>query len=96
MRSLARSGLRRSGWSCRSSTTTSSGSRSIASPRRLAAGPPLALRSLKANYLAVERVDFADFIDLEFQRHFHLMTTDDAREGFRAFGERRTARFLGR
>jgi 2-(1,2-epoxy-1,2-dihydrophenyl)acetyl-CoA isomerase len=62
---------------------------------RLAAGPPLGTRSMKANYLAAERVGFDDFIDLEFQRHFHLITTDDAIEGFRAFGERRTPRFTG-
>ncbi len=61
----------------------------------LAAGPPLATRALKAHYLAAERVDFRGFIDLEFQRHFHLLTTNDAREGFMAFGQRRPPRFTG-
>jgi len=62
----------------------------------LAAGPPMAVRALKAHYLAAQRMGFDDFVDLEFQRHFHLLATEDAREGFVAFGERRTPRFTGR
>jgi 2-(1,2-epoxy-1,2-dihydrophenyl)acetyl-CoA isomerase len=63
--------------------------------RRLAAGPPLAMRALKQHYLAAKRVDFPAFIDLEFQRHHHLLATADAREGFAAFSQRREPRFTG-
>jgi 2-(1,2-epoxy-1,2-dihydrophenyl)acetyl-CoA isomerase len=64
--------------------------------RRLAAGPPLATRALKGHLLAAERLDFDDFLDLEFQRHFVLAGTDDFREGWRALAERRPPRFIGR
>lgn len=62
----------------------------------LAGRAPLAARALKQHYLTAARVDFRTFIDLEFQRHHHLLATDDAREGFAAFGERREPRFTGR
>jgi len=63
--------------------------------QRLAAMPPLAIRALKQHYLAAARVDFPTFIDLELQRHYHLLATADATEGFAAFSERREARFAG-
>jgi 2-(1,2-epoxy-1,2-dihydrophenyl)acetyl-CoA isomerase len=62
---------------------------------RIAAGPPLATRALKAHYLAAEQTNFRTFVDMEFHRHFHLLATRDAREGFVAFGERRDAKFTG-
>jgi 2-(1,2-epoxy-1,2-dihydrophenyl)acetyl-CoA isomerase len=62
---------------------------------QLATGPPQATRALKAHYLAAERIDFRAFVELEFQRHFHLLATNDANEGFRAFGERRAPVFTG-
>jgi 2-(1,2-epoxy-1,2-dihydrophenyl)acetyl-CoA isomerase len=62
---------------------------------RIAAGPPLATRALKAHYLAAEQTDFRTFVDMEFQRHFHLLATRDAREGFVAFGEHRKPEFTG-
>lgn len=63
--------------------------------RRMAAKPPLAMRAMKRHYLAAANVDFPTFTDLEFQRHYHLLATADAREGFAAFGERRAPRFTG-
>jgi 2-(1,2-epoxy-1,2-dihydrophenyl)acetyl-CoA isomerase len=62
---------------------------------RVAAGPPLASRALKAHYLAAEQTTFRTFVDMEFQRHFHLLATQDAREGFVAFGEHRQPKFTG-
>ncbi|NKY58954.1 enoyl-CoA hydratase/isomerase family protein [Nocardia flavorosea] len=62
----------------------------------LAGRAPLAARALKQHYLTAARVDFRSFIDLEFQRLHHLFATDDAREGFAAFSERRIPRFTGR
>jgi len=63
--------------------------------RRMAAKPPLAMRAMKRHYLAAANVDFPTFTDLELQRHYHLMATTDAREGFAAFSERRVPRFTG-
>jgi len=60
---------------------------------QLADGPPLATRALKSHYLAAERMGFEDFIDLEFQRHFHLAETDDFKEGWQALAERRKPAF---
>lgn len=62
----------------------------------LAEGAPLAARTLKANYLAADTMSFNDFVDLEYQRHFHLLRSEDAAEGLAAFGERRTPKFKGR
>ncbi len=56
---------------------------------RLAQGPQLATRALKSHYLSAERMGFEDFIDLEFQRHFHLAATEDFKEGWQALVERR-------
>lgn len=64
--------------------------------RRLAAMPPLAVRALKQHYLAAAGTDFPTFVDLELQRHYHLLATADAREGFAAFSQRRAPVFTGR
>lgn len=39
---------------------------------RLAAFDPVALRTMKANLLSAERMDFAEYIELESARHLHL------------------------
>jgi 2-(1,2-epoxy-1,2-dihydrophenyl)acetyl-CoA isomerase len=57
---------------------------------------PAAVRSLKRHFSSADRVDFRDFIELEFQRHYHLLATEDAAEGFSAFAQKRPARFTGR
>lgn len=62
---------------------------------RLIEGPPLAMRALKAHYLAAARLSFEDFLDVEFQRHFHLGATRDFEEGWKALAERRPPRFTG-
>ncbi|MGD9794432.1 MAG: enoyl-CoA hydratase/isomerase family protein [Acidimicrobiia bacterium] len=56
---------------------------------------PAAVRSLKRHFSSADRLDFRDFIELEFQRHYHLLATEDAAEGFAAFAQRRPARFTG-
>lgn len=63
---------------------------------RLASKAPLALKALKANFLAAERMTFADYLALESQRHMHLFTTEDTREAFKAVVEKRPPRFRGR
>jgi 2-(1,2-epoxy-1,2-dihydrophenyl)acetyl-CoA isomerase len=62
----------------------------------LAAAAPLALRSLKANYVAAERMGFADFVGLESERHLRISSSVDTREAFAAFVEKRTPSFQGR
>ena len=63
---------------------------------RLAEAAPLALRTLKANFRAAERMDFAEFVALESERHLRMFTTHDTREAFAAKVEKRKPRFLGR
>jgi 2-(1,2-epoxy-1,2-dihydrophenyl)acetyl-CoA isomerase len=61
--------------------------------RRLAAAAPRAVRMLKANFVASERMGFSDFVDLETERHLKLVAGPEFREGTRAFAERRPPRF---
>lgn len=63
---------------------------------RLCGMAPLALRALKANYLAAERMDFADYVALETERHLELFDSEDRVEAFAAFAEKRPGRFQGR
>ena len=60
---------------------------------RLAAAAPRALATMKANFLAAERLAFADFFDLEISRHLHLTDGPEFREGVKAYVERRNATF---
>jgi 2-(1,2-epoxy-1,2-dihydrophenyl)acetyl-CoA isomerase len=63
---------------------------------RLAGSAPLALRGLKANYLAAEKVGFGELVELESERHLRISASRDTREAFAAFVEKRTAVFEGR
>jgi 2-(1,2-epoxy-1,2-dihydrophenyl)acetyl-CoA isomerase len=47
--------------------------------QRLASFSPPALRALKSNFVAAERTSFADFIDLESERHLHISTSPEGR-----------------
>lgn len=62
----------------------------------LAGKSPVALRSLKAHYLAAERMPMGDFVALETEHHQRIGKMDDVREAFRAFLEKRPPRFTGR
>ena len=64
--------------------------------QRLAKQSPTALWALKANFVAAERMSFADFVDLEAERHLRVTASEDTAEGFRAFVEKREPRFTGR
>jgi 2-(1,2-epoxy-1,2-dihydrophenyl)acetyl-CoA isomerase len=59
----------------------------------LLAKSPSALRGLKENYVAAERMTLADFVDYEAERHLRLAASDDTAEAFRAFIEKRNPRF---
>ncbi len=60
--------------------------------RRLAAAAPLALKGMKANFLAAETAGFAEFVTLETKLHIDLFKTEDTRVAFRARREKATAR----
>jgi 2-(1,2-epoxy-1,2-dihydrophenyl)acetyl-CoA isomerase len=62
---------------------------------RLLSASPTALATLKANYLAAERMTLSDFVDLEAERHLRIASGPDTAEAFRAFVEKRAPRFSG-
>lgn len=62
---------------------------------RLARRSPVALRALKAHYVAAERSGFGDYVDLETERHRRIAASEDTQEAFRAFLEKREPRFRG-
>ena len=63
---------------------------------RLARAAPLALTTMKANFVAAEKISFADYIALESEKHMRLFQTEDTTEAFRAFVEKRPPVFKGR
>jgi len=62
---------------------------------RLGRAAPLALSAMKENFVAAERLDFADYIALESEKHGRLFKTEDRVEAFKAFVEKRTPVFKG-
>ena len=54
---------------------------------------PSALRGLKENYVAAERMGLADFVDYEAERHLRIAASSDTAEAFRAFVEKRKPNF---
>ncbi|HYA34017.1 MAG TPA: enoyl-CoA hydratase-related protein [Candidatus Binataceae bacterium] len=63
---------------------------------RLAEAAPIALRTMKANFVEAERVNFSEYIALESLRHLRMFTTRDTAEAFAAKVEKRKPRFEGR
>jgi enoyl-CoA hydratase/carnithine racemase len=64
--------------------------------RALAARAPLALRLAKEAVVRALDLPLADGMSLEEDLYVLLQTTEDRREGPRAFLERRAPRFAGR
>jgi 2-(1,2-epoxy-1,2-dihydrophenyl)acetyl-CoA isomerase len=54
---------------------------------------PSALRGLKENYVAAERMTIADFVEFEAERHLRIAASADTAEAFRAFVEKREPNF---
>lgn len=61
--------------------------------RAIAAKAPGALRLMKENFLAAERMDFADFISFEASRHIGSARTAECAEARLAFIEKRAPDF---
>jgi 2-(1,2-epoxy-1,2-dihydrophenyl)acetyl-CoA isomerase len=63
---------------------------------RLAEAAPIALRTMKSNFVEAEKIDFASYIALESERHMPMFLTHDTREAFAAKVEKRKPRFIGK
>lgn len=63
---------------------------------RLAEAAPLAIRGMKQNFLDGERLGLSEYIDVESARHQAITDSEDTKEAFRAFVEKRTPTFKGR
>lgn len=63
---------------------------------RLAQAAPIALRTMKSNFVEAERMDLRGYIALETERHIQMFRTHDTREAFTAKVEKRKPRFEGR
>jgi 2-(1,2-epoxy-1,2-dihydrophenyl)acetyl-CoA isomerase len=63
---------------------------------RLAGSAPLALTALKGNFVAAEKLGFADYIRFEAERHSKIFASRDTKEAFAAFVEKRKPVFEGR
>ena len=64
--------------------------------RRIAAGPLVSYRYMKANVNASTVSDFRAMLDRETESHLRCGQTEDNKEGVNAFMEKREARFTGR
>ena len=64
--------------------------------QRLADSSPLALKGMKANFVDSERMGLAEFIAAETERHSACGRSEDSREAFRAFVEKRRPVYQGR
>ena len=63
---------------------------------RLAKAAPLAIGEMKKNFVNAETMPLKDYIELETERHTRTGASDDSREAFRAFVEKREPQFQGR
>src|SRR2546426_3995879 len=63
---------------------------------RIAAGPLVSYRYMKANINLAATVDFRTLLDREAETHLRCGQTEDHQEGVRAFLEKRTPHFRGR
>ncbi len=63
---------------------------------RLAHSAPLAVCEMKRNFVNAENMPLRDYIELETERHSRTGSSEDTREAFRAFVEKRQPEFKGR
>ena len=63
---------------------------------RLAKSAPLAIGEMKKNFVNAETMPLKDYIELETERHTRTGASEDSREAFQAFVEKREPQFQGR
>lgn len=63
---------------------------------RLARSAPLAISEMKKNFVSAENMPLRDYIELETERHSRTGASEDTKEAFKAFVEKREAVFKGR
>lgn len=63
---------------------------------RLASAAPLAIGEMKKNFVNAENMPLRDYVELETERHSRTGASEDTREAFLAFVEKREAQFKGR
>nr|MDT0665837.1 enoyl-CoA hydratase-related protein [Micromonospora sp. DSM 115978] len=68
----------------------------VAVAERIAANAPLAVQAVKRSVLAGEGLPEAEALKLELEIGIPIFATEDAKEGTRAFAERRPPSFHGR
>jgi len=67
----------------------------MAFARRLADGPPIALRYIKANLVAAEGFNMDAYLDQEARNIMRCFQTEDSKEAIQAFKEKRAPVFKG-
>ena len=63
---------------------------------RLSRSAPLAIGEMKKNFINAENMPLRDYIELETERHTRTGGSEDSREAFHAFVEKRDPVFKGR
>ena len=63
---------------------------------RIGGAAPVALRGMKQNFIAAEKVDLATYIQMESERHTRIFASDDTKEAFAAYVQKRKPVFKGR
>lgn len=64
--------------------------------RRLADGPPIALRYIKQNLVAAEAINMDAYLETEARNMIRCFQTEDSIEAIAAFREKRSPSFVGR
>ena len=62
----------------------------------IAGQAPLAIAEMKRNFVNAETMSLKEYIDLETDRHRRTGASEDSREAFKAFVEKRKPVFNGR